>query len=120
MTASNGDARQPQLTVLPWGRSAFTVAISALDGRRVIHVSGELDLSTRDVVHGACVVDDGHDVTVDLRAITFLDCSGYSGLVAARRELESRGGSLFVTEPLGQPARLLAILSMTDRVHTLV
>jgi anti-anti-sigma factor len=116
VTASNGDARQPMLTVLPWGRSPFTVTISAFDGRRLIHVSGELDLSTRDVMHGACVVDEGHDVTVDLRAITFLDCSGYSGLVAARRELEDRGGSLFVTELAGQPARLLAMLTAADHM----
>jgi anti-sigma B factor antagonist len=120
VTASKGDVRQPQLTVLPWGRSAFAVTISALDGRRVIHVSGELDLSTRDVIHGACVVDGGHDVTVDLRAITFLDCSGYSGLVEARRELESRGGSLVVSDPVGQPARLLAILTAGDHVDIAV
>jgi anti-anti-sigma factor len=110
-------AEHPRLSIVPWQRNAFSVSVSSADGCRVIHVAGELDLATRDVVHGACVVDDGHQVVVDLAEITFLDCSGYSGLIAARQELEDRGGSLVWRDPSGQPARFLALLSVVENAR---
>lgn len=93
----------------PW--HPFSVAASLRDGRRVIKFGGELDFSARDVVYDACVVDDDLEVTVDLHGIEFMDCSGYSALVAARHELESRGGSLMWEHPTGEPARFLDLIS---------
>lgn len=92
-------------------RRALSVGVSIEDERRVIHLAGELDLASRDVVHGACVADESCDVAIDLDQLTFLDCSGYSGLVAARLELQSRGGSLSWIRPTGQPSRFLALLA---------
>jgi anti-sigma B factor antagonist len=102
------------LSIVPLEWSTFAVTSSFVDGRRTVHVSGELDLATRDVVHGACVVDGGRHVTVDLGAITFLDCSGVTGLLAARHQLERRGGSLTLVDAVGQPARLLAMLGEVE------
>jgi anti-anti-sigma factor len=96
-------------------RRALSVSVSTDGQRRVIHLSGELDFASRDVVHGACVVDDSRVVAVDLDRLTFLDCSGYSGLIAARLELRSRGGSLTWNRPTGQPARFLAALEALER-----
>jgi anti-anti-sigma factor len=84
------------------------------EGRHLVQVAGELDFAGRDMVHGACVVDDSRDITVELHDLTFLDCSGYSGLVAARFELASRGGSLIVSRPKGQPARFLALVARLE------
>ncbi|MGZ4725687.1 MAG: STAS domain-containing protein [Ilumatobacteraceae bacterium] len=43
-----------------------------------------------------------------------MDCSGYGGLVAARLDLERRGGSMTLRGPTGQPAELLALLAVSE------
>ena len=79
----------------------------------VVELSGELDIATRVLVEHACL--DGSDVVVvEMGGITFMDCGGYGGLLAARRVLESRGGSLVLRSLSGQPARLLESLSALD------
>jgi anti-anti-sigma regulatory factor len=46
--------------------------------------------------------------------MTFMDCCGYGGLVAARTELQRHGGSLTLRNAAGQPAELLMMLSVLD------
>jgi anti-anti-sigma regulatory factor len=46
-------------------------------------------------------------VVVDMAHATFMDCSGYGGLVAARQMLQASGGSLTLRHQNGQPAQLL-------------
>jgi anti-anti-sigma factor len=82
---------------------------------RTVSVSGDIDLGTRSAVHSACVAEESRDVVVDLHEAKFLDCSGYGALVAARRELEDRGGSLRWLAPTGQPARFLALLGTLEQ-----
>jgi anti-anti-sigma factor len=79
----------------------------------IVQLSGELDIATRGLVEHACL--DGSDVVVvEMGGLTFMDCGGYSGLLAARRVLESRGGSLALRSLSGQPARLLESLAVLD------
>jgi anti-anti-sigma factor len=88
--------------------SSFVVGVSTNAVQRLVVASGELDSATRQCLYEACVA--GHDVsvTVDLGAVSFMDCGGYSALVDARRLLEGRGRSLTMCNQAGQPARLLA------------
>jgi anti-anti-sigma factor len=79
----------------------------AASTERLITLAGELDLATRGVAYDACVGEEGPDVIVDLGNVSFLDCAGYGALMAARRILQSRGGSLTVRNATGEPARLL-------------
>jgi len=77
-------------------------------------VSGELDVATRAQVRDACLTGRGNSVVVEMAELTFMDCSGYGGLVAARRILEADGGSLKLRHQTGQPAELLELLARLE------
>ncbi len=74
-------------------------------------------MRTRHFVEQACVAGDAVAVVVEMAEVTFMDCSGYAGLVAARRVLQQHGGSLTLNHEVGQPARLLAMLGVEDGVR---
>ena len=96
---------------------SLTVHVSTIAGRHVVNVSGELDVRTRHFVEQACVAGDVGAVVVEMGELTFMDCCGYAGLVAARRVLQEHGGSLTLRHEGGQPARLLAMLGVEDAVR---
>ena len=73
----------------------------------VVRIVGELDLATRDRLLLACTARHHLSVIVDLSGLTFMDCSGYGGLVAARTVLEADSRTLRVRGGRGQPGRLL-------------
>ena len=81
------------------------------DGRfRVVQIAGELDVATRNIARRACLAGRGKTVVVEMGSMTFMDCSGYGGLVAARHALQESGGSLTLRNQAGQPAELLTML----------
>jgi len=88
----------------------FTVATALHGQRRLVRPTGELDFATRIACFNACVTGDGNVVEIDISAVTFLDCSGYGALVAARLVLEERGGTLTVRNPSGQPREFLGLM----------
>jgi anti-anti-sigma factor len=92
------------------------VSVSADGGRHVVNVSGELDMGTRDFVEEACLAGDDMAVVVEMAELTFMDCRGYGALVEARRVLQERGGSLTLSNHVGQPARLLMLLGAVEPV----
>ena len=92
----------------------FKVITAFESGCYQVHLAGELDIATRELVHRACVGSEHCDVAVEMAQTTFMDCSGYGGIVAARLELEQRGGSLTLRNPTGQPADLLALLAVSE------
>lgn len=92
----------------------FAVSSTSADGHRVVHVSGELDIATRDLVRRACLEGVDLAVVVDITDLAFMDCSGYGALIAARRILTDLGGSLTIRNQAGQPARLLSVLSALE------
>jgi anti-anti-sigma factor len=98
---------EPARPVMP----ALTVRTRVDDGRRLVEIAGELDFAATAGCFDACVNGVGNDVEVDISAVEFMDCSGYGALVAARVALEQVGGSLTITHPANQPARLLALLA---------
>ncbi len=82
------------------------------DGRnRVVRIGGELDVATRSLVRGACSASRRTAVVVEMGDMTFMDCCGYGGLVAARLALQEHGGSLTLRNQQGQPAELLEMLA---------
>ena len=91
----------------------FSLSVSTRGDRRVVQISGELDIVTRRSVRQACL--GGLDnVEVEMADTTFMDCCGYGALVAARRALQEKGGSLTLCHQVGQPAELLTILAMLE------
>jgi anti-anti-sigma factor len=67
----------------------------------VLHATGELDLCTRHLVELACPTSRATNVIVDLAKLTFMDCSGYSGIETARDRLETIGGTLTLRSARG-------------------
>ena len=92
----------------------FSLSVSERDGHRVVRIGGELDIATRSRVRQACVGGFDNAVDVEMAEMTFMDCCGYGALVAARLQLQERGGSLTVLNQVGQPARLLTVLAALE------
>jgi anti-anti-sigma factor len=92
----------------------FTLGISTEGSYRVVEICGELDLAGRNLVIRACLADTDKAVVVEMAETTFMDCSGYGGLIAARQELQQRGGSLTLRNQAGQPAKLLDLVSQLE------
>ena len=81
---------------------------------RIVQIDGELDVASRGMVRHACVTGRRTEVVVEMAETTFMDCSGYGGLIAARRILRRHGGSLTLRNQSGQPAELLAMLAQLE------
>ena len=101
--ASHGDAPSTGRRLL----------INVFTGRdtSVVHVTGELDIATRNQLVSASTVGRAPKVVIDLGGVTFMDCSGYGSLVAARRFIRGEGRGLTITGQTGQPARFLDMIS---------
>ncbi len=92
----------------------FSLSITR-DGRyRVVQIDGELDVATRNIVRRACLAGRRKTVVVEMGSMTFMDCSGYGALVAARLALQESGGSLTLRNQAGQPAELLTMLQTLE------
>jgi anti-anti-sigma factor len=71
---------------------------------------GEIDMSNADSLMSACdelVERSGLKLEVDLEGLTYIDSSGIGALVELLRLLESRGGSMRITNPSGIVERVL-------------
>ena len=90
------------------------VRVSAGFHHHIVHVTGELDLASRDHLGRACIGSHHRFVIVDLAALTFMDCAGYGALVTARLTLEALRGLLTLVNAVGQPARLLELIASLE------
>jgi anti-sigma B factor antagonist len=99
---------------VPAGDLPFTVNVSRHGRHRVVQISGELDVVTRNIVRRACLAGRRTAVVVEMSDMTFMDCSGYGGLVAARSDLQKHGGSLTLRNQAGQPAELLTMIELLE------
>ena len=89
----------------------------------VVRATGELDRATRDQLIAASTAGSHHQMSIDLSAVTFMDCGGYGGLVASRRRIEEDGRTLTISGGTGQPKHLLDLIERleggdTGRVDT--
>ena len=80
-----------------------------------IRVVGELDLATRNRLFLACTAGNHQFTTVDMSRLTFMDCSGYAGIVAARHVVEADGRTLAVRGLIGQPQHLMDLIARCER-----
>lgn len=91
------------LTVAPVGEGVW-----------VAHLQGELDLSSSPGLADRLVVAPDTVVVVDLWELAFLDSSGISELIVARKRLDAVGGRLLLSRPSENLSRLLEIVGLTD------
>ncbi|MEU1623289.1 STAS domain-containing protein [Streptomyces sp. NPDC008238] len=98
----------------------FGVRQWTVGGTTVVELTGELDLCAG--VHAVARLDavtagPRPDVVVDLRGVSFIDCSGLSVLIRARKRALDRGGRFGIVG--GSPCVLrLLRLTRTIRVFT--
>jgi anti-anti-sigma regulatory factor len=88
-------------------------ACRSADPTTTVLVVGDLDLESGDHWYDECVAG-GPGVLVDLGATTFMDCSGYAAITAARRVIEARGGTLVWRGATSEPA---LVLEMVRRIQ---
>jgi anti-sigma B factor antagonist len=88
------------------------------DGRCVLTVSGELDLSTVAQLEGAYrqLVTAGPiaELVLDLAGVSFVDSSGLGALLRLRAEQMSAGGSLTISAVAAGPARVIDIAGLSE------
>ena len=91
-------------------------SIAAGGDRAVLRIDGDIDACTapqlRERVMGLAGNGTVH-LIADLRGVGFLDSAGLGALVAARKELRGRAGSLMLVTGTGRIAQVLRITGLT-------
>lgn len=85
-----------------------------LRDRAIIYIGGDLDLAYRDQVTDALAALTAPLVIVDLSHLVFIDASGLSALLIARRRLAGRGSRLQLRGAHGLVRRVFAIAGLVD------
>ena len=98
------------------------VDISSVDSADLIDVRGELDIASALGLAGPLTdiaTDGDRHVVLDLTGLSFMDSTGMSVLLNARRRLTRQGRQLLVVCPEGPVMRLFELTSLVDtlRVH---
>lgn len=82
-------------------------------------VSGVIDSHTADDLSAALdAFGTTGDVTVDLRAVEFIDSSGLRAIVSAHQALDGAGHRLVLDGASEAVERLLDITGLSDHLHT--
>jgi anti-anti-sigma factor len=92
-------------------------AVEAIGSTTVVHVSGEIDMTSRDAVERSLnrVIDGRPDaVVVDLTDVAFFGSSGLQMLVEVRRRAQELGVSLRLVANTRKVLRPLEITGMTS------
>ena len=94
---------------------AMSVTVASIGLRRVLTVTGEIDIATVDALRAAlaAAVDAvERDVWVDLSRVGFMDSSGLHALMGARHALEPHRRRLTVIAPEGCARRTIEIAGL--------
>ncbi len=97
---------------VPDTRPTLTVFRHDTTSRTLVVLAGEIDLASVPPLREAldrCLLDGFRTVDVDVRAVTFCDCSGLNALLVAAQRTASAGGSLRLRHPSAALTRLLAL-----------
>jgi anti-anti-sigma factor len=92
------------------------VASHAIDGGRVVALSGELDASTARGLAEQLFGEPGSLVVVDLSRLTFIDSSGLGAIHAARRRMTESGGTLVLCRPNPMVSLVLEVTGLDQWV----
>jgi anti-anti-sigma factor len=96
------------------------LAISGHDSHAVIRAIGEVDTSTAATVTEAirAAVTDGYPtIVVDLSAVTFIDSTGISALVAGSQSADLAGCYLALVAADDQAIRVMHLLGLDRDLH---
>lgn len=102
-----------------WGKPTDPFAVEVVGHE--LHLHGELDLATVPILETALrrtLLTRREMIIVDCSALTFIDASGLSSLIGARRTAERSGAQLVLRAPSPALARLLRLTGMTSLFST--
>ena len=91
--------------------------IAAGGDRAVLRIDGDIDTCTAPQLRERVLDLAGHGtvhIIADLRGVGFLDSAGLGALVAGRKELRGRAGSLRLVPGPGRVVRVLRITGLSD------
>jgi anti-sigma B factor antagonist len=115
MTQANRESRFPEQS---WtGLNLRITSEPGNNGGLLLHVQGEVDLSTVDLLDEAMTdaIDQGAEpVVVDLREVAFMDSTGLRAMLRARNRAHEQGGSMKLLSPSHAVSRLLALSGVED------
>jgi anti-sigma B factor antagonist len=83
-------------------------------GRHVLRLFGELDLVSADAVQHALVALAGSAVVADLSRLEFIDSTGLSALLRARRRVSDAGHRLELRGAQGPTRRVFEAAGLAD------
>ncbi|WP_327003283.1 STAS domain-containing protein [Dactylosporangium sp. NBC_01737] len=94
----------------------FEARTSAEDGRAVVSLVGECDLTTREELTTVLLaaVDSAPVIVVDLTALRFIDSSGVHGLVTGHHAAQRQGRRLHVVNAGGAVADVLEMTGVGE------
>ena len=93
----------------------FDVVRDQRDGLAVVTVSGEIDLTTSDLLQGSIERTTSSTVVLDLSRVAFLDSSGIRAIDRSRRHLASQGRALRIVSPPDTPSAWTLRVAGFDR-----
>jgi anti-sigma B factor antagonist len=95
--------------------SPLMLSTEQAQGVSVIHVAGDLDLSTIDVFDAELELSlESQRLVIELADCTFIDSSALRALVRAQKLVTRAGGELALVAP-SQPARRVLEIATLDR-----
>lgn len=86
----------------------------SLGRHAVVLARGEVDLATTEALTTVvrhCLVDGYATIGFDMRAVTFMDCSGVSAMIDCHVDAAAAGAGLAVTHPSVAVSRILRLAS---------
>jgi anti-anti-sigma factor len=91
--------------------------VSLRNVNHLINLDGEIDLCNRDellIRLTTLTIPARQRYTLDLTAVTFMDCSGINVVLALDRRVRATGGALHIGAVSPQAARVFDILALDD------
>lgn len=98
----------------------FSTEVNATDEATIIHVRGEIDMTTAGRLRDAIEPHMGPKQTIilDFSEVEFMDSSALHVLVQARGQLTENGGSLILRNPSHAAHRVLTVAGASDLLET--
>ena len=90
----------------------FDIELAIMGDSQAVRLHGELDVAYAAPVRALLVGMAGREVLVDLRHLSFIDASGLSALLGARRELAGQGRQLVIVGAQAQVRRVFALTGL--------
>ena len=83
----------------------------------IAEIRGEIDIASASWLRETLLLAirrHGPAICLDLRGVTFLDCSGINALLATARRARLEGGGMRVISPSAPARRVIALLGLRD------